>query len=127
MGRFVDIAWLGLAGTPHYLYPSFLQGALRDQIRPGSQIRVRLTVECLKKSDGLGIVIGRRVPFSGGPLRDLQSPQNMLTRLMLELGRNHSGDNSIENWTLLLHQNLLSVWLRLDWIVELNLSFSFAN
>lgn len=59
--------WLGLAGTPHHLYPSVLQGTLRDQIRPVSQIRFRLTVECLKKSDGLGIEIGMRVPYTEEP------------------------------------------------------------
>lgn len=79
MGRYVDMAWLGLPGTPHHLYPSILRGALGDQIRPGSQIRVRLTAECLGKSDGLEIEIGRRIPYTGGPLRDLQIPQNMLT------------------------------------------------
>lgn len=74
------MAWLGLAwlGRPNSTPPA-LQGALGDQIRPGSQIRIRLTVECLRKSDGFGIEIGRRVPYTEGPLRDLQSPQNVLT------------------------------------------------
>lgn len=61
------MAWLGLAGTPHHLFPSVLQGVLRNQIRSVSQIRFRLTVECPKKSDGLGIEIGRRIPYFEKP------------------------------------------------------------
>jgi len=56
------MAWLGWeALSPP---PTILQGALRDQIRQGSQIRVGLTVECPRKSDGLGTPIGRRVPYA---------------------------------------------------------------
>lgn len=67
MKRYVDKAWLGLAGTLHHYYPSNPpEGTLGDQIRLGSQIRVRLTVECLRKSDELGIEIGRRsLPVEG--------------------------------------------------------------
>jgi len=65
------LAWLGLAGTPH-LYPAApLQGALGDQIRPGSQITAGLTVECLRKSDGLDFEIWRRILYPRGPQRDL--------------------------------------------------------
>lgn len=53
------MAWLGWDAPPPL--HSILQGALGDQIRQGSHIRVGLTVECLRKSDGLGSEIGRRV------------------------------------------------------------------
>lgn len=48
------MAWLGVAGMP-YLYPfNHPQGAVEDQIRMGSQIRISLIVECLRKMDGYG-------------------------------------------------------------------------
>lgn len=92
------MAWLG---RPTFT-PAPPQGALGDQIRPGSQIRVRLTVECLRKSDGFGIEIGRRVPYTREPLRELLSQENMLcvmTQIIL-LGRNRSGDDSVKMLTL---------------------------
>lgn len=60
-GRYADMAWLGLAGMP-YLCPFQppLQGAVEDQIRMGSQIRISLIVECLRKMDGYGIEMGPR-------------------------------------------------------------------
>lgn len=96
------MAWLGWDAPPLPLQPP--QGALGDQIRPGSQIRVRLTVECLRKSDGFGIEIGRRVPYTSGPLRDLQSPQYMLTIMIqiIWLGRSHSGDDSIRKLDIIV-------------------------
>lgn len=72
MGRYVDMAWLGLAGTPYLCAaapnnPPPLQGALEDQISLGSQIRVRLTVECPRKTDGFGIEMGGGSLIPVGP------------------------------------------------------------
>lgn len=61
-----SLAWLGLAGMS-YLYPFKHpppQGAVGDQIRMGSQIRISLIAECLRKMDGYGIEMGP------GTLRD---------------------------------------------------------
>lgn len=60
------MAWLGLAGM-FYLYPCGPLGALEDQIKLSSQIRVRLTVECLKKTDGYGIEMGAGSLITEGP------------------------------------------------------------
>lgn len=58
------VAWLGLAGMS-YLYPfNPPQGAVEDQIRMGSQIRISLIAECPRKMDGYGIEMGP------GSLRD---------------------------------------------------------
>lgn len=50
-----------------------LLGALRDQIRQVSQIRVGLTVEGPGKSDGLGTPIGRRIPYAEVPHWDFKA------------------------------------------------------
>lgn len=70
------MAWLGWDAPPPQL--RILGGGLRDQIRPGSQIRVRLTAECLRKSDWLGTQIGRSIPYTGRPQRDLWRPRKYL-------------------------------------------------
>lgn len=61
------LAWLGWDALPLPL-PTPLkpspQGAVEDQIRMGSQIRISLIVECLRKMDGYGIEMGP------GSLRD---------------------------------------------------------
>lgn len=77
--RYVDMAWLGWdAPSPRLL---ILRGGLRDQIRPGSQIRVRLTAECLRKSDWLGTQIGRRIPYTGGPPKGPPGPRKHLDHI----------------------------------------------
>lgn len=61
MQTLLGLAWLGLARLGWDALPLPLcapWGALEDLIRTGSQIRVRLTVECMRKTDGFGIVMG---------------------------------------------------------------------
>lgn len=59
----LGLAWLGWDALPLPLQPP-PQGAVEDQIRMGSQIRISLIVECLRKMDGYGIAMGP------GSLRD---------------------------------------------------------
>lgn len=56
MQTWLGLAWLGCpTSTPSNPLP---QGAVEDQIRMGSQIRISLIVECLRKMDGYGIEMG---------------------------------------------------------------------
>lgn len=53
------LAWLGWDALPLPLTPPPTpQGAVEDQIRTGSQIRISLIVECLRMMDGYGTEMG---------------------------------------------------------------------
>lgn len=117
MGRYVDMAWLGLAGTP-YLYPCGPPGSSGGSDKTGFPDQGQIDSWAPEEDWWIWDWDGRRVPYTRGPLRDLQSRQNMLNVMIqiIWLGRYHyCGDNSIKNYIIII---VFLLWLSSSKFIE---------